>query len=167
MESKYLIWFLYVIIQIICAWEYLFIYPLQMQEFASTNPEITYFTFCSLLNKICNSDYTHWWPPWFFKSLFPPSFLLQLHPRHMEFLGKGSDLSQSCGKAGSFKHTTLARDWTCSSAVTWAVAVRFLTHSATAGTHSSINFLIFLWIYFIEIELIYNVVFRSLQITQF
>ena len=45
---------------------------------------------------------------------------------YMEVLG--------CGSAGSFNLMCWARDWTHTSASTWAAAVGFLTHCATGGT---------------------------------
>ena len=43
------------------------------------------------------------------------------------------DLCHSCGNAGFFNPLHWARDGSCAPAATWATAVGFLTHCATAG----------------------------------
>ena len=49
------------------------------------------------------------------------------------FPGQGQNLSHTCGNAGSLNPRCLVKDWTCTSTVTWAAAVRFLTHCSTVG----------------------------------
>ena len=44
------------------------------------------------------------------------------------------DLCLSCGHTGCFNPLCWAKDWTCTSSVTWATAVGFLTHCITVGT---------------------------------
>ena len=57
-----------------------------------------------------------------------------------KFLGQGLNLSHncdpshSCSNAGSFNPLHQVRDQTYTSTVTWAAAVRFLTHCTTVGT---------------------------------
>ena len=51
-----------------------------------------------------------------------------------KFVSQELNLSQSCSNTGSFNPLWQAGDRTCTSAATWAAAVRFLTHWATVGT---------------------------------
>ena len=66
--------------------------------------------------------------------------VLWLYFQHREvFPGQGLHLSHSSGNAESFNPLCQARDWTRASTVTWATAVRFPTHCATAGTPRSLK----------------------------
>ena len=57
-----------------------------------------------------------------------------------KFLGQGSNLNHTCnpchrfGNARSFNPLCQARNWTHPSTVTWATAVRFLTHYTRTGS---------------------------------
>ena len=64
-----------------------------------------------------------------------------------QFLGQRLNLSRiwdfrhSCGNARSFNPLCWTGDWTCASSVTWAAAVRFLTHCTTRGTPVTYSYL--------------------------
>ena len=64
-----------------------------------------------------------------------------------KLLGQGLNLSHSCNlhyscsNAGSFNQPCWAEAQTCTSAVTWATAIGFFTHCATAGNPVFVDFL--------------------------
>ena len=74
-------------------------------------------------------------------------FLHLFHLWHKKFPGQDLNLSHTCGNGRSFNPLPQARDWTCTSAVTWAAAARLLIHCATVGI-SSLPFwmLVFQWL---------------------
>ena len=87
-------------------------------------------------------------------------------PRHMEVPRPGNFLNPSCscnlhhsyGNTSSFNPLHWARDWTCTSAVAWATAVRFLTYCATVETPLSshlFNISFFLYKGWISVNFLY------------
>ena len=78
------------------------------------------------------------------RMVFPCEFFpfLKMYGRTRDiwkFLGQGLNPSRSCEQrhscdsTGAFKPLCWARDWTCTSTVTQATAVRFLTHCTMGG----------------------------------
>ena len=59
---------------------------------------------------------------------------IQTFPGQGFYLSHSCDLHGSCSITGSFNPLLWAEDRTCTSTVTQATAVRFLTYCATAGT---------------------------------
>ena len=63
-----------------------------------------------------------------------PSFVLWPRTKRMEVLGPGLIQRRRCGNSGCFNSLYQAGDQTCSSEMTQATIVRFLTHYAIVGT---------------------------------
>ena len=87
--------------------------------------------------------------------LWPHLWIWKFLEQEFEFLDQGlnlsciCDLQFSCGNAGSFNPLPWAENQTCTSTMTQAAAIRFLTHCAAEGIPNAKTFLcvhIHIWI---------------------